>query len=108
MDPLTDRLLRLLQARHGWRRGLLLIQEASGRVSWVKLPDDLELALRLSTDDTVSLTLGHRDPGEAFLAELESGAPRTGSASAAGQETTPGKPQQVTWNSPTLGLRVRL
>ena len=70
MDPLTDRLLRLLQAHHGWRRCLLLVQEAGGRVGWVKLPDDLDLALRLNTDDTVSITLGHRDPGEAFLAEL--------------------------------------
>ena len=69
-DPLTDRLLRLLHAHHGWRRCLLLVQEAGRRVAWVKLPDDLELALRLNTDDTVSITLGHRDPGEAFLAEL--------------------------------------
>jgi hypothetical protein len=47
------------------------VQEAGGRVGWVKLPDKLELALRLSTDDTVSVTIGHRDPGEALLAELE-------------------------------------
>ena len=39
-------------------------------MSWVKLPDDLDLTLRLNTDDTVSVTLGHRDAGEAFLAEL--------------------------------------
>jgi hypothetical protein len=70
MYPLTDHLLRLFQAHHGWRRCLLLVQEAGGRVGWVKLPDDLDLALRLNTDDTVSVTLGHRDPGEAFLAEL--------------------------------------
>jgi len=70
VDPLTDWLLRLLQAHHGWRRCLLLVQEAGGRVGWVKLPDDLELALRLNADDTVSVTLGDRDPGEAFLAEL--------------------------------------
>ena len=70
MDPLTDRLLRLLHAHHGWRRCLLLVQEAGGTVGWVKLPDDLDLALRLNMDDTVSITLGHRDPGEAFLAEL--------------------------------------
>ncbi|MGD9509708.1 MAG: hypothetical protein AB7I59_03255 [Geminicoccaceae bacterium] len=70
MDPLTHRLLRLLRAHHGWRRCLLLVQEAGGRVGWVKLPDDLDLTLRLNTDDTVSVTLGHRDPGEAFLAEL--------------------------------------
>ena len=38
MDPLTDRLLRLLHAHHGWRRCLLLVQEAGGRVGWVKLP----------------------------------------------------------------------
>jgi hypothetical protein len=70
MDPLTDRLLRLLRAHHGWRRCPLLVQEAGGRVGWVKLPDDLELTLRLNTDDTVSVTLGHCEPGEAFLAEL--------------------------------------
>ena len=70
MDPLTHRLLRLLHAHHGWRRCLLLVQEAGGRVGWVKLPDDLDLTLRLNTDDTVSVTLGHREPGEAFLAEL--------------------------------------
>jgi hypothetical protein len=70
VDPLTDRLLRLLQAHHGWRRYLLLVQEAGGGAGWVKLPDDLELALRLNTDDTASITLGHREPGEAFLAEL--------------------------------------
>ena len=46
------------------------MQETGGKVGWVKLPDDLELALQLNTDDTVSVTLGHRDPGEAFLAEL--------------------------------------
>jgi hypothetical protein len=61
MDPLTDRLLRLLQAHHGWRRCLLLVQEAGGKVGWVKLPDNLELALRLNSDDCI--TLGHRDPG---------------------------------------------
>jgi hypothetical protein len=37
--------------------------EADGRVGWVKRPDDFELSLRLNT-------LGHREPGEAFLAEL--------------------------------------
>ncbi len=70
MDPLTHRLLRLLQAHHGWRRCLLLVQEAGGRVGWGKLPDDLDLALRLNPDGTVSVTLGHREPGEAFLAGL--------------------------------------
>ena len=70
MDPLTDRLLRLLQAHHGWRRCLLLVQETGGRVGWIKLPDDLDLALRLNTDDTLSITLGHRDPSKACLAEL--------------------------------------
>ena len=64
MDPLTDRLLRLLHAHHGWRCCLLLVQEADGRVGWVKRPDDFELSLRLNT-------LGHREPGKAFLAELE-------------------------------------
>jgi hypothetical protein len=45
-------------------------RRAAAGDGWVKLPDDLELELRLNTDDTVSVTLGHRDPGEAFLAEL--------------------------------------
>ena len=31
MDLLTDRLLRLLQTYHGWRRCLLLVQEDGGR-----------------------------------------------------------------------------
>ena len=52
-------------------RCLLLVQEAGGRVGWVKLPDELDLALRLNMDDTVSITLGHRDPDDAFMAELE-------------------------------------
>jgi hypothetical protein len=71
MDPLTDRLLRLLHAHHGSRRCLLLVQEAGGWVGWVNLPDDLGLALRLIMDDTVSVALRHRDPSEAFLAELK-------------------------------------
>ena len=65
--PATDRLLRLLQAHHGW----LLPAARGGRVGWVKLADDLELALRLNTDDMVSITLGHRDPDDVFMAELE-------------------------------------
>jgi len=64
MDPLTDWLLRLIHAHHGWRGCLLLAQEADSRVGWVKRPDDFELSLLLNT-------LGHREPGEAFLAELE-------------------------------------
>jgi hypothetical protein len=47
-----------------------LVQEAGRGVGWVKLPDDLKLALGLNTDDTVRITLGHRDPGESFLTEL--------------------------------------
>jgi hypothetical protein len=70
MDQLTIRLLRLLRAYHGWRRAVLVVQRADGMVGWLKLPDDLELTLRLNSDATVSLTLGHRDAGEAFLAEL--------------------------------------
>jgi hypothetical protein len=70
MDPLADRLLRLLHALHGSRRVLPLVQEPGGRIAWVKLPDDFDLLLRLNMDDTVSVTLGHRDPGEALLATL--------------------------------------
>jgi hypothetical protein len=63
MGPLTDGLLRPLHAHHGWRRCLLLVQEAGGRVGWVEPPDDLDLALRLNTDDTVSVTLAPSRPG---------------------------------------------
>ena len=56
MDPLTDGLLRLPRVHRGWRRALLLVREAGGRVGRVKLPGYLELALRLTADDTVSMT----------------------------------------------------
>ena len=95
MDALSDRLLGLLQAHHCWRRCLLLVEETGGRVGWVKLPDDLNLALRLNADDTVSVTLGHRNPGEAFLAELATLVAETeakGSTSLTARATGPVEP----------------
>jgi hypothetical protein len=48
------------------------------------LPDDLELALPLHTDDTVSAALDHRDPGEGLLADLATLVAGTG-----GRRSTP-------------------
>jgi hypothetical protein len=34
------------------------------------LPRDLPVAVRLNTDETVSVTIGHADVGDALLADL--------------------------------------
>jgi hypothetical protein len=71
MDRLVVRLLRLLGERLGWARMLFVVQDETGKVAWSVTPDDLSLSVRVNTDYSLSLTLGHRDPGDAFLAELE-------------------------------------
>ena len=71
MDRLVVRLLRLLGERLGWARMLFVVQDETGKVAWSVTPDDLPLSVRVNTDHSLSLTLGHRDPGDAFLAELE-------------------------------------
>jgi hypothetical protein len=71
MDRLVVRLLRLLGQRLGWARMLFVVQDETGKVAWSVTPEDLPLSVRVNTDYSLSLTLGHRDPGDAFLAELE-------------------------------------
>jgi hypothetical protein len=65
------RLMASLGEVFGWRRALLVVQDESGAVAWSMVPTDQPLSLRVNTDDSLSLTLGHREPGDAFLAELE-------------------------------------
>lgn len=71
MDRLVVRLLRLLGQRLGWARMLFVVQHETGKVAWSVTPEDLPLTVRVNTDDSLSVTLGHREPGDAFLAELE-------------------------------------
>jgi hypothetical protein len=55
----------------GWQRAILVVQDETGAVAWSVTPIDMELSVRVNTDHSLSVTLGHRDPGDAFLAELE-------------------------------------
>ena len=71
MDRLVVRLLRLLGQRLGWARMLFVVQHETGKVAWSVTPEDLPLSVRVNTDYSLSVTLGHRDPGDSFLAELE-------------------------------------
>ena len=71
MERMVERLMRLLSDTLGWRRALLVVQDESGTVSWSLVPADEPLSIRVNTDDSLSITLGHREPGDAFLAELE-------------------------------------
>jgi hypothetical protein len=48
-----------------------VVQDETGAVAWSVTPVDMELSVRVNTGDSLSVTLGHRDPGDAFLAELE-------------------------------------
>jgi|GEM_PF-6402481 len=71
MERLVERLMRLLSETLGWRRALLVVQDEAGTVSWSLVPADEPLSIRVNTDDSLSVTLGHREPSDAFLAELE-------------------------------------
>ncbi len=71
MDRLVVRLLRLLGQRLGWARMLFVVQHETGKVAWSVTPEDLPLSVRVNTDYSLSVTLGHRDPGDSFLADLE-------------------------------------
>jgi hypothetical protein len=69
---MTSTILRLLQPLSrwlGWSRVVLVIQR-DDEVLVSTLPRDLPVAVRLNTDDTVSVTIGHRDEGDALLADL--------------------------------------
>jgi hypothetical protein len=61
-----------LQRWLGWRWVVVAVGRPDDEVSIVKLPRDLPVSARSNTDDTVSVTVGHADAGEALLAELRS------------------------------------
>ena len=71
MQRLIGRLMGSLGEIFGWRRALIVVQDETGAVAWSVTPTDMELSVRVNTDHSLSVTLGHRDPGDAFLAELE-------------------------------------
>jgi len=71
MERLVERLMRFLSETLGWRRALLVVQDEAGTVAWSMVPADQPLSVRVNTDDSLSVTLGHREPGDACLAELE-------------------------------------
>ena len=71
MQRLIGRLMGSLGEVFGWQRAILVVQDESGAVAWSLQPADEPLSLRVNTDDSLSVTLGHREPGDAFLAELE-------------------------------------
>ena len=70
--PRTTTVLRLLQPLSrwlGWSRVELVVQRDDD-VLVSTLPRDVPVAVRLNTDETVSVTIGHRDEGDAVLADL--------------------------------------
>jgi hypothetical protein len=71
MQRLIGRLMGSLGEIFGWRRMMLVVQDETGAVAWSVTPIDMELSVRVNTDHSLSVTLGHRDPGDGFLAELE-------------------------------------
>ena len=71
MQRLIGRLMASLGEVFAWQRAILVIQIEAGAVAWSLVPADEPLSIRVNTDESLSITLGHRDPGDAFLAELE-------------------------------------
>jgi hypothetical protein len=68
----TSWLLRLLQPLRrwlGWGRVVLVVQR-DDEVLVSTLPRDLPVAVRLNSGETVSVTIGHADEGDALLADL--------------------------------------
>jgi hypothetical protein len=66
--PMASTILRLLQPVSrwlGWSRVVLVVQR-DDEVLVSTLPHDLPL----NTDETVSVTIGHADEGDALLADL--------------------------------------
>jgi hypothetical protein len=63
------RLLQPLQRWLGWGRVVLVVQR-DDEVVVSTLPRDVPVAVRLNTDETVSVTIGHADVGDALLADL--------------------------------------
>lgn len=48
----------------------MLVVQRDDEVLVSTLPRDLPVAVRRNTDETVSVTIGHRDEGDALLADL--------------------------------------
>ena len=71
MERLVERLMRLLSETHRWQRAILVVQDEAGTLSWSLVPADQPLSIRVNTHDNQSVTLGQREPGDAFLAGLE-------------------------------------
>jgi hypothetical protein len=69
MTAIILRLLQPLQHWLGWGRVVLVVQR-DDEVLVSTLPRNVPVAVRLNTDDTVSVTIGHRDEGDALLADL--------------------------------------
>jgi hypothetical protein len=70
MTTIILRLLQPLQHWLGWGRVVLVVQREGDEVLVSTLPRDLPVAVRLNTDATVSVTIGHRDEGDALMADL--------------------------------------
>jgi hypothetical protein len=69
MTAIILRLLQPLSRWLGWGRVVLVVQR-DDEFLVSKLPRDLPVAVRLNTDATVSVTIGHADEGDALLADL--------------------------------------
>jgi hypothetical protein len=69
MSPAILRLLQPLSRWRGWSRVVLVVQR-DDEVVVSTLPRDLPVAVRLNTDETVSVTIGHGNGGDALLADL--------------------------------------
>jgi hypothetical protein len=69
MTAIILRLLQPLSRWLGWSRVVLVVQRDDD-VLVSTLPRDLPVAVRRNTDETVSVTIGHRDEGDALLADL--------------------------------------
>jgi hypothetical protein len=69
MTAIILRLLQPLSRWLGWSRVVLVVQRDDD-VLVSTLPRDLPMAVRLNTDETVSVTIGHGDEGDALLADL--------------------------------------
>ena len=71
MKRLIGRLMASLGEMLGWQRALLLVQNEGGAIAWWMVPAGEPLMVQVNTDDSLSITLGHFDPGDALLVELE-------------------------------------
>jgi hypothetical protein len=69
MTAIILRLLQPLSRWLGWSRVVLVVQR-DDEVLVSTLPRDLPVAVRRNTDETVSVTIGHRHEGDALLADL--------------------------------------